>query len=88
MEQRHSIALALSQEANGFKVNHGKLLQIEHDWRSGLLDEGPNTLQMLHLHSAYQANDCSLTIAVLFDFPAHLRTMHPSLAELQFHGHS
>jgi hypothetical protein len=73
MEQRHAILLTASQEANSLQINQHEFVQIEGYRRSAFVDQHFQTLQMLQLHSAYKANRCSLTIAVFFDLPSHLR---------------
>jgi hypothetical protein len=39
VEQRHAIALAVSQEKNGFPVNQGEFFEIEHYRRSVVVDK-------------------------------------------------
>jgi len=73
VEQRHAIALAVSQEKNGFPINQGEFFEIEHYRRSVVVDEQLQIRQMLHLHSAYQPDGCALPTAVLFDFPTHIQ---------------
>jgi hypothetical protein len=88
MEQRHAIFLTASQEANSLQINQHEFVQIEGYRRSALVDQHFQTLQMLRLHSAYEANRCSLTIAVFFDLPSHLRPIRNPDARLQSQDHS
>ena len=72
-EQRYPVALAPSQKPDGFQVYKRKLFEIERHRRSALINQRPQILQMMDLHSTDQPESCSSAVAVYFNFPAHFQ---------------
>jgi hypothetical protein len=73
VEQQDASFLPASQKTNSFQIDQYEFLQIERYRASTFVEQPLQILQMLRLHSAYQANGCSLIIGVFFDFPSHLK---------------